>query len=137
MIKYVSLLILMFLPLAACAGDQTQAKIDAQVCDKMKAAQYKLDKLYVNIIEKYAKDAVFIKNLEASQDAWVKYRDAEIKLIYPNEYLRTYGSVVRTCGCVEGDRLAEDRIKELEQWANGSKDICAGTRMGPQTGSSR
>ncbi len=130
MIRYLPLAMLLFLPLAACANPETQAKVDAQVCSKYKESQAKLDALYGNITAQYAQDKVFIKNLKAAQEAWVKYRDAELKTIYPDEYRHSYGSIVRTCECTKLSQLNEARIKELEQWTKGSKDICAGTMQG-------
>lgn len=95
---------------------QTQAEINAQACGDLKQSESKLDTIYKKIVGQYSYDKQFIKYLQESQDAWIKYRTAELGALYPNEYRVSYGSIYITCSCDELNRMTKERIEELNRW---------------------
>lgn len=109
----------------------TQRELTGDACRGAKEAKERLDSIYNAIVKAYSYDERFLKYLEESQKAWVAYRDAEMKAIYPPEYREAYGSMHRYCECSKAEQIIGIRIQELNQWVVGTDpgDTCAGTIM--------
>jgi uncharacterized protein YecT (DUF1311 family) len=92
-------------------------------------AEKEINSVYKKIIQEYATDKEFIKNLRASQRLWIKFRDAEVKARYPDREPGYYGSVHFTCIANLKTELTNERIKTLRVWLAGIEegDVCAGS----------
>ncbi len=96
-----------------------------------------LNAVYQAIEQKYQENPAFLVKLKLAQEAWIKYRDAELAMMYPPEpddnpdddYLTHYGSSYPMCKSMYLDGLTQNRIKELKQWLNVPKNsyTCMGS----------
>jgi len=135
--KSVSFIVALAMLVSSSAGyaqrieSKTQAQITASACSTSKESEQKLKDTYDKITRKYDKDKVFLTALDAAQKAWLAYRDADLKALYPLEYRKSYGSIIGTCVCDQLDKITRARIAELQQWLDGAKpdNMCAGTVM--------
>ena len=66
-----------------CFG-QTQAEMNKTEHDKYLKENKRLNNIYQTILKEYKEDTTFIKNFKASQKIWIQFRDAEIKMKYPD-----------------------------------------------------
>ncbi len=88
-----------------------------------------LNTIYRRILIEYKEDTVFIKSLETSQKIWIQFRDAEMKMKYPNLDLGYYGSVRNMCWFIYLTDLTKSRVQALNMWLEGIEegDVCAGS----------
>lgn len=109
----------------------TQKATEVFICSKMKTAQAKLDGTYEKIVKLYSYDPLFLKYLEASQQAWIAYRDAQLHTLYPPEYRSSYGSMQPSCECEKLTESTNIRTKELSRWLVGAKEgeTCTGSLL--------
>jgi uncharacterized protein YecT (DUF1311 family) len=108
---------------------QTQVELNEQEHKRYLKTDSELNSIYQNILKEYASDTAFVKNLKVSQKLWIQFRDAEMKLKYPDREPGYYGSVQPMCWSIYLTQLTEDRIKTLKQWLDGIEegDVCAGS----------
>lgn len=118
----------MWLPSANAS--QTQDDMNRTACAEQKEAEQKLNKIYTGILSKYHADKMFINNMKSAQRAWLSYREAHIKSLYPHKDSTEYGTVYSMCRCNSLAEITANRIKELEQWTQGIEigDVCTGSR---------
>lgn len=123
-----ALLAIFALPVAGAA--QTQDEMNSAACAEQQKAEERLESVYAEVLGKYSADRVFIKSLKQSQKAWLAYRDAQIRTLYPRRDPGEYGSVYPMCRCNSVTEMTEARTSELRQWTEGSEegDVCAGSR---------
>ncbi len=109
---------------------QTQADMNHQAYQDWKKADDELNQVYNQILKKYKDDKVFISKLQKAELAWIKFKDAEIEAIYPDEDKRNYGSVYPMCVSGIATEMTQQRIKELKLWLKGiaEGEVCAGSR---------
>ena len=81
-----------------------------------------LNKVYQAVLNEYKSDIVFIKNLKASQRLWVQFRDAEMKMMYPDREPGYYGSIHPMCWSIYKTELTTERIKKLRMWLTGEEE---------------
>lgn len=122
-----------FVPLkqnSAQANNYTQADMDKQAYREWKKADDELNKVYSQILKKYKDDKVFITKFKKAELAWIKFKDAEIEAIYPDEDKSNYGSVYPMCVNGIATEMTQQRTKELKLWLKGIQegDVCAGSR---------
>ena len=119
-------LLLIFVFTSLISYGQTQSEINFDAGKKYQSADSNLNIVYKKILKEYS-DTTFIKNLKESQRLWVKFRDAELKMKYPNSI--TYGSVQPMCVSLYLTDLTNDRIKTLQTWLDGIEegDACSGS----------
>jgi uncharacterized protein YecT (DUF1311 family) len=67
-------------------------------------------------------DTAFIRNLKASQRLWVQFRDAEVKMMYPDREPGYYGSIHPMCWSIYKTELTSERVKKLRQWLSGQEE---------------
>lgn len=109
----------------------TSAQTQMQMNDEAQANYIKADKnlnsIYREILAEYKADTGFIKNLKISQNIWIKFRDAEVKVKYPDN--GSYGSIHPMCVSMYLESLTLDRTKTLVGWIDGIEegDVCAGS----------
>ena len=60
----------------------------------------------------------FLKKLKLAEQAWIKYRAADLEALYPAEDKMEYGSVYQRCYPLEMNYLAEIRIEQLKKILN-------------------
>ena len=121
----VSLLLL----LVTFSSAQTQVELNEQEHKRYLKTDSELNSIYQHILKEYASDTAFVKNLKVSQKLWIQFRDAEMKMKYPDREPGYYGSVQPMCWSIYLTQLTEDRIKTLKQWLDGIEegDVCAGS----------
>jgi uncharacterized protein YecT (DUF1311 family) len=74
-------------------------------------------------------DTIFIKNLKSSQRIWITFRDAELKMKYPEREPGWYGSIHPMCVSSYLAELTNERIKTLKEWIEGIEEgeSCGGS----------
>ena len=108
---------------------QTQAELNTMQYDSYKKTDKKLNEVYQAILKAYKSDTEFIKNLRASQRIWITFRDAEVKVKFPDREDGYYGSIHPLCVSLYLEDLTQDRISTLNLWLKGSEegDGCSGS----------
>ena len=113
------------------AHTQTQSQMTEQACGEFKKADAELNRVYQQILAAKAGDAAFVKAFREAQRAWIAFRDAHLKSIYPDPFPReAYGSANPMCQCGDLQELTADRTKQLRRlWIEGTVegDVCAGS----------
>jgi uncharacterized protein YecT (DUF1311 family) len=125
--KYV---LTIFIGLISLTGfSQTQGDLNNEAQESYKKTDKELNDIYNAILSEYKSDTIFIRNLKASQRIWITFRDAELKVKYPNTDSRLYGTVYPMCVSIYLERLTRDRIKALKEWIDGIEegDVCIGS----------
>jgi len=109
---------------------QSQAEMNEHTYQIYQKTDKELNNVYKQILIKYKDDKLFISKLQKAELAWIKYRDAEIEAIYPEEDKSNYGSVYPMCVNQVMTEITQQRIKELKSWSNGipEGEVCAGSR---------
>ena len=108
------------------AFSQTQTELNQNARDAYKKADKELNSIYQKILTEKKSDTVFIQNLISSQRIWLKYRDAELKVKYPEREPGYYGSSLSMCTSIFLEKLTEERITTLKTYLEMSKegDVC-------------
>jgi len=108
---------------------QTQAELNMMQYDSYKKTDKKLNEVYQAILKAYKSDASFIKNLRTSQRIWITFRDAEVKVKYPDRADGYYGTIHPLCVSLYLEELTVDRISTLNLWLKGAEegDGCSGS----------
>jgi uncharacterized protein YecT (DUF1311 family) len=121
-------LILICLPWSE-ASAQTQRDMNEDAAASFKAADKKLNSLYQKILKDYADDPVFIASFKAAQRCWITFRDAQLKMKYPDREPGYYGSIQPMLETMYLTELTKDRIKALQVWIDGVQegDLSGGT----------
>ncbi len=111
-----------------CAFGQTQAEMNKSAIDEYIKADKQLNTIYNQILKEYKEDTAFINNTKRAQRLWIQFRDAEMKMMYPDREPGYYGSIQPLCWYEYKKELTEERIGKLQQWLNGrEKDSCSST----------
>jgi len=108
---------------------QTQAEMNREANDSYKKADKELNDIYKTILTEYKSDTIFIKNLKTAQRIWITFRDAELKVMYPERETGYYGSVYPMCVSIYLEKLTRERISTLKAWTEGIEegDACNGS----------
>ncbi len=111
------------------ASAQTQGEMNQDAAGEFKAADKELNAIYQQILEDYADDDVFLANLKEAQRSWIDFRDAQLKMKYPDREPGYYGSIQPVCEMTYLTELTQDRIKTLNVWIEGVEEgnQCGGT----------
>ena len=134
-----TLLSAMLLPALFAAGRceaQTQGDLNGQTAAEFHAADKELNSIYQKILADYADDEAFIANLKEAQRCWINFRDAQLKMKYPDREPGYYGSIQPMCEANYLAELTRERTAALEVWLAGVEegDVCAGTVKTRDTG---
>jgi uncharacterized protein YecT (DUF1311 family) len=78
------LVLIIFTLLSVISYAQTQTEMNIQAAKSYDKADKELNRVYQQILKKYAKNTLFIKHLKAAQQLWVQFRDAEFKRAFPH-----------------------------------------------------
>jgi uncharacterized protein YecT (DUF1311 family) len=130
--KTVCLLIAMALGTEATDGSfaQTQSAMNSDACNRLKKADAELNHVYQQVLASKATDADFLKAFRQAQRAWISFRDAHVRSIFPDPNPRAYGSVYPMCRCSVLERITAERTQELQHlWIDGLEegDVCTGS----------
>lgn len=91
--------------------------------------------IYDEIIAIYGKDSETVEFLRRSQRAWIAFREAQIRAIWPEiETGERMGTAERMCVPIELEIITRQRIQQLLTWRNGIEegDVGSGTRTTPE-----
>ena len=116
--------------LAGGALAQTQASMTQAACNKLKNADAALSRVYQQILNAKADDPNFVKAFREAQTAWLAFRDAHVRAIYPDPDPNAYGTAYSMCHCAFVERMTTQRSKELQHlWVQGidEGDVCTGS----------
>ena len=118
-------MLLMACPIAAFA--QTQWEMNDQACEKAKAADKELNRVYQQVLREYADKKQFIANFKKAQRAWLAFRDAEYNAEYPGEPDYQWGSVRPMCDCFWMEGFTKNRVDGLRVWLKGIEEgeVCS------------
>jgi uncharacterized protein YecT (DUF1311 family) len=108
----------------------TQLQRNQCASSQLKAADGELNRVYQAILKKYKNDTDFLRKLRNAQQAWLKFRDAELEAKFPLTDKRArYGSAYPMCANLFLAQRTQERIKDLRQWLDGTEegDVCAGS----------
>ena len=122
------LLILFCLPMIGFG--QTNINIEENANQSYKNSDAELNEVYREILKEYSTDTIFIKALRISQRNWIKFRDSELKMKYPDrESSGWYGSIYPLCVSNYLAELTQIRTERLKIWLTGIEegDVCSGT----------
>jgi uncharacterized protein YecT (DUF1311 family) len=122
-------LLIMICSTAFC---QTQFEMNQESGDAFAKTDKELNEIYKKILFEYKSDTAFIKNLKASQRIWITFRNAELKMKFPDRERGWYGSMHPMCVSVYLEKLTRDRIKTLKEWLQGvaEGEGCGGSIKG-------
>jgi uncharacterized protein YecT (DUF1311 family) len=97
---------------------QTQIEMNNDAFNSYKKVDNELGVVYQLILKKYAKNTKFINALRASERLWIKFRDAEVKMMYPSDDPRfSYGSMYPLLYHGYLEELTRTRLNQLKLWA--------------------
>ena len=124
-----TIITLLSLTISNQAFGQTQLEMNQEEQNKYLKADKKLNNVYNQILKEYKSDTEFIKNLKIAQRIWIQFRDAEMKLKYPDREQGYYGSIHPMCLSIYLTELTEERTKKLKMWLLGieEEDDCSGS----------
>lgn len=124
------LVITCFAWIASAADAQTQHEMTIDACTDYKAADAELSAVYQQILQERGNDKQFVDALKEAQRAWVRFRDAELKAIYPERNVPlAYGSAHPMCECGVLAMMTRVRTSALSEWLkNHEGDVCSGSR---------
>ncbi|MFC6997915.1 lysozyme inhibitor LprI family protein [Rufibacter roseus] len=124
-----NLILLMLLVVALGANAQTQADMNREAYAQYQKSDQELNSVYKQILAQYKTDTTFIANLKASQRLWVSFRDAELKMKFPDRKPGHYGSIHAICRANYLEELTRDRTAKLREWLKEAEegDACAGS----------
>jgi len=122
-------IIILTLILTLNSFSQTQVEMNQEAYDLLEKADKELNEVYNNILTKYKSDSIFIESLKKSQRNWIKFRDSELEMKYPNYKAPYYGSSHPSCRAFYLKKLTEERTEKLKIWLNGIEegDLCSGS----------
>ena len=109
---------------------QSQREMTSESDKSYKKADKELTLVINKIAAKYAKNTVFIKALRESQSLWIKFRSAEINMMFPGANgPKFYGSAYPMCTNLVAEGITKKRIAQLNKWLKpaSDEDICTGS----------
>ncbi len=109
-----------------CTGTH-QADLNACAKAQLNHSNKQLLQIYQEIIKNYRHNPLLLNRLKESQKAWSHYRDAQLRLLYPQP--SDYATVFPLCSAQYLTKLTQERITVLKQWLLGKPegDVCAGS----------
>jgi uncharacterized protein YecT (DUF1311 family) len=115
--------------IAANSFGQTQHELNEAQYKLYETADKELNAAYQKILKEYKEDTVFIMNLKKAQKLWIQFRDAEMKMKYPDREPGYYGSIQPLCWSIYLTELTKSRTQTLKIWIDGVEegDACCGS----------
>ena len=108
---------LFILAITLTSFSQTQLEMNQKISEGYLKADKELNSVYKQILTDYQGDSVFLEKLKASQRLWIKFRDAELEMKFPEPAKRlNYGSMYPMCESGYLKQLTKERTKKLKEW---------------------
>jgi len=125
----ITILAILTLFAAPLAQAQTQGEMNDEAAAEFNGVDEEMNSVYQEILSDYADDEVFIASLREAQRRWIAFRDAQLKMKYPDREPGYYGSIQPSCEMTYLTELTQERVKELKTWIDGVEEgnMCAGT----------
>jgi uncharacterized protein YecT (DUF1311 family) len=102
----------------------SQIELNACASEAFKKADSELNLVYQQILKQYASDTGLVRRLRLAQEAWIKFRDAEMEALYPTGDTGQ-GSVSPMCKAMEMTRLTGERTAQLKRILDRKEgDVC-------------
>ena len=80
---------------------QTNIKIEENANQSYKNSDAELNEVYREILNEYSNDTIFIKALRISQRNWIKFRNSELKMKYPDEFIASISNFLKEYGVLK------------------------------------
>lgn len=108
---------------------QTQADLNEKAGTEFQAADQQLNSVYQKILAEYEADEVFLASLKEAQRSWIAFRDAQLKMKFPDREPGYYGSIQPVCESTYLTELTQERTTALQVWLDGVEegDVCSGS----------
>jgi uncharacterized protein YecT (DUF1311 family) len=121
--------LILFLIFNLNSFSQTQAEMNKEAYAEFNESDKRLNEIYKTILLKYKTDTIFVENLKKSQRIWIRFRNAEMEMKYPNDPKKSYGSIYPTCRAFYLKEITDNRIKTLNIWVRGIEEgeVCLGS----------
>jgi uncharacterized protein YecT (DUF1311 family) len=110
--------------------EPTQFDENQAACARTSLQQQKLDDSLQELLRRAKKDAGLVFRLKRSQQAWVKFKYAQLHALYGSENpLADYGSVWPMCSCAAEEELIRERLVHVQRMLDRVEgDLCNWTR---------
>lgn len=102
-----------------CKEDGNQMQMNQCAYENFQKADKELNRVYKKLRAKNKNDKTYLKNLKASQKLWIKFRDAELDLIFTCEsgdMRMCFGSMYPLLLNSEKAEITEQRVKSLKSY---------------------
>jgi uncharacterized protein YecT (DUF1311 family) len=125
--KFKIIVLLYIITFPAFSQIQVDSNNDAE--DSFKKADNELNRVYQTILHEYKDDTLFMKNLKSVQRLWIQFRNAEVRMKYPDTINGRYSTPYLMCTFSYKEKITRERINALKVWLEGIKGYseCAGT----------
>jgi uncharacterized protein YecT (DUF1311 family) len=128
--KIIGLILLSLVCLGSIRAE-SQADLNIDSFKSFKLSESRLQETIRTIRTLYKADPRLLRCLEASQQAWLVYRDKQMAMIFPllNEDPNAYGTMFSLCWSTWMTKLTNQRTAELQVWIDGIEEgeVCAGS----------
>ena len=127
------LILLLFISLFLTSEFFSQSQTEMNEVAELKYLKVdsELNDVYKQIRNEYRTNPKFLNNLKLAQRSWIEFRDASVRLMFPNNQTgQNYnGSSNQMCVFQELTNLTKNRIKELRLFLTGVEegDVCFGS----------
>jgi len=114
----------------ACLDGPTQSDMNECTATRAQSADAELNEVYRQVLDQYASDQNIVDALREAQRAWLVFRDAQMKAIFPGpNRIEAYGSVFPMCHAMLLEEVTRERTKQLRVWLDGVEEgeVCAGS----------
>lgn len=102
-----------------CKEDGTQMQMNQCAYENFQKSDKALNRVYKALRTKKENDKAYLKNLKTSQRLWIKFRDAELDLIFTcvSENMRLcFGSMYPLLFNGEKEAMTRQRVKVLNSY---------------------
>jgi uncharacterized protein YecT (DUF1311 family) len=108
---------------------QAPAETKKAISLNQESADVELNRIYQQILKDYQSDTAFIAKLKISQRIWIRFRDAELNMKFPDSNPGYYGSIYPECKALYLEELTRVRTKTLMVWLKGIEEgeLCRGS----------
>ncbi|MDQ7084991.1 MAG: lysozyme inhibitor LprI family protein [Sulfurovum sp.] len=107
-----------------CKEDGSQMQMNFCAYEEFQKADKSLNKVYKALRHRNKNDKIYLVNLKISQRLWIKFRDAELALVFSCNYedkRQCFGSMYPLLYNSEKTSITEQRVKSLEKYLKEEK----------------
>ena len=102
-----------------CKEDGNQRQMNQCAYEDFQKADKALNKVYKALRSKNKNDKAYLSNLKTSQRLWIKFRDAELDLIFTcetDDMRQCFGSMYPLLYNSEKAAITDQRVKSLQKY---------------------